>query len=257
MNFQQMATPREILRYCNRLGFRAGLQTAGLHRPPGAVRTVKLDNVAHPIAARTGTSDVKTFDEVFVKKEYDLPFDDFTPEQILDLGANIGYASIWFASRWPGARILSVEPDAENFQMLRRNAEPWQNRITPLLAAVWHRPATVQVVNPKAAANAFQVGESSAPGETGVQGYTVAQLMEKLGCERLGLLKMDVEGAEAELFRHNNEWLDRVDVLVVELHDRLVPGCAEALCDALRGRRFRQEIMGLNLAIDLRNGRKM
>jgi len=37
-------------------------------------------------------------------------------------------------------------------------------------------------------------------------------------------------------------------------HDRIAPGCAQALHDALRGRRFRQEIVGANLAIDLREG---
>jgi hypothetical protein len=41
-------------------------------------------------------------------------------------------------------------------------------------------------------------------------------------------------------------------MLIVELHDRIVPGCAQALCSALHGRRFQQEIVGSNLAIDLR-----
>ena len=48
------------------------------------------------------------------------------------------------------------------------------------------------------------------------------------------------------------EWLDRINVMIVELHDRIVPECARVLYDALRGRRFRQEIVGGNLAIDLR-----
>jgi hypothetical protein len=66
---------------------------------------------------------------------------------------------------------------------------------------------------------------------------------------------MDVEGAEAEILRGADEWLDRVSVMVIELHDRMVPGCSEALYDALHGRRFRQEIAGQNLVIDLRPGR--
>ena len=41
-------------------------------------------------------------------------------------------------------------------------------------------------------------------------------------------------------------------VLVVELHERIVPGCGEALCDAVAGRRFRMEIIGANLAFDFR-----
>jgi hypothetical protein len=39
--------------------------------------------------------------------------------------------------------------------------------------------------------------------------------------------------------------------MMIELHDRIKPGCAQALYAALQGRRFRQEIVGANLAIEL------
>ena len=101
--------------------------------------------------------------------------------------------------------------------------------------------------------NAFQMVESTED-SPGIPALTILQLLQRLGCDRLDLLKMDVEGAEAEILRGAGDWLDRVNVMVIELHDRMVPGCSEALYDALHGRRFRQEIAGQNLVIDLRPG---
>ncbi len=240
-----------FLRFARRFGPRAALQAARMDRPGGEPVEVRLPGVAHPLWARPRTSDVATFDEIFLGREYDLPWKCFEPAHILDLGANVGYTSVFFALRWPRARVLAVEPDERNLRLLERNIRPW-GRIEALRAAVWPHPAFVRVRNPDGDFNNLQVAESPDPGPDDVMGHTVAELIERLGCARLGLLKIDVEGAEAELFRGDTEWLDWVDAMVVELHDRLVPGCAEALCRALRGRRFRMEVVGRNLAVDLR-----
>ena len=45
-------------------------------------------------------------------------------------------AALWFAERFPGARIFAVEPAAENFQILRRNASHYAS-IMSINAAVW------------------------------------------------------------------------------------------------------------------------
>lgn len=248
---------KQTLRYINRFGLRSGLQAGRLHGDAGATIAVELPRVGRPLWARTGTSDVATFSEVFVAGQYDLPVDDFTPTHILDLGANVGYASVCFAARWPAAHILALEPSAQNFALLQRNIAGWPN-ITALQGAVWSHAGSVRIANPQDDANAFRMGEradgSAGEGED-VPAFTVAQLMAQLGSERIDLLKMDVEGAEAEILRGHPAWLDAVDVLVIELHDRIAPGCSETLYDALRGRHFAQEISGGNLVIDLRKAK--
>lgn len=244
-------TFRRTLRYLSRFGVKAGLQVARAHRPSPQLVAVRLPELAHPLWVRSGTSDAATFDEVFVAREYDLPLDGFSPRHVLDLGANVGYASVLFASRWPQASILAVEPETGNVALLERNIALYP-QIRSLHAAVWSRPAEVSVANPEDDANAFRMTESTHDGSPKIPAFTIPQLMERLGCEQLDLLKMDVEGAEAEILRGASAWLDRVGVMVVELHDRMMPGCGEALCAALQGRRFRQEIMGRNLVIDFR-----
>jgi len=245
------STPRRVLRYISRFGLKTGLQAARMHTRAGSIVRMQLAGIKHPLWARAGTSDVETFEEVFLTRQYDLPFAGFEPAHILDLGANVGYASVYFAARWPQARILAVEPATNNLDLLGKNTRPWKN-ITCLQAAVWSHPSWVEVANPKDEPNAYRMNESLDFRKENIPAHTIAQLIERLKCERLDLLKMDVEGAEAAIFRNDATWLDQVRMLIVELHDRIVPGCAQALCSALHGRRFQQEIVGSNLAIDLR-----
>jgi FkbM family methyltransferase len=217
---------------------------------------VRVPGIGSALWVRAATSDVETFEEIFLQRQYDLPFPDLMPKQILDLGANIGLAAVLFAARWPQARILSVEPVAENFSLLVRNTAPWP-QITPLHAAVWACSGEMRVTNPSDAANAYRMAVATGGLEAAVATETttalsIAELMNVYGGERWDLVKMDVEGAEAEILRDGADWLDRVGVLVIELHDRIVPGCTQALCDALQGRRYRMEIAGGNLAFDFR-----
>ncbi len=243
-------TLKRVLHYISHLGLGGGLQAARLHCRTSLVR-VRLPGLAHPLWARPNTSDVATFEEVFVAREYDLPFADFRPQHVLDLGANIGFASVYFAARWPQARILALEPSRKNLALLTLNTRPWR-RITALQGAVWTHPTRLQIANPGAAPNAYRMTETAESLSDAVAAYTVDQLIAHHGCEQIDLVKMDVEGAEAEILRHGARWLDRIRVLMIELHDRLVPGCAAALCRALEGRRFHQEIVGANLALDFR-----
>jgi FkbM family methyltransferase len=242
---------RRTLRYLSRFGLRAAAQAHRAIGREGPAVAVRLPEIGQPLWVRRGTADAATFDEIFLGREYDLSLPDFSPVHIMDLGANVGYTSVGFAARWPQARILAVEPSAANLAQLRRNTAAWP-QITVLQAAVWPHPARVRIANPEGDTNSYRMDEATGPEGSEIPGCTVAQLMVRQGWRRIDLLKMDVEGAEAEIFRHGDHWLDRVGVLVVELHDRIAPGCAENLYRALHGRRFAQEVVGRNVVIDLR-----
>lgn len=251
------ATPSEptlkrVLRAINRFGLRAGLQVARFYlRPRSGLVRVRLPGIGRELWGRAGTSDVATFEEIFGEHHYWLPFADFEPRSILDLGANVGYASVYFAAHWLAAEILAVEPAPASAELLRKNIAAWP-RIAHLRAAVWPHPTRVSIANPGDEPNAFRMSEAALAAADAIPAYTIAQLLERQGWRRVDLLKMDIEGAEREIFQNGSDWLDRVDVLIIELHDRIVPGCAQAFYRALHGRRFRQEIMGQNLAIDFR-----
>jgi hypothetical protein len=50
----------------------------------------------------------------------------------------------------------------------------------------------------------------------------------------IDLLKIDIEGAEKEVFEVC-DWMGDVHSLMIELHDRFKPGCSEAVAPAVEG----------------------
>jgi FkbM family methyltransferase len=172
------------------------------------------------------------------------------PRTIIDAGANIGCTTIFFASRYPDARIIAVEPEASNFEMLQSNCAGLAN-VFPVHAAIWSHPATLTFVNPYCGNWAFAMKERDDDG-TPVRGITIPQLIEEFSLSRIDVLKMDIEGGEKEVFSAPDlSWLDKVGMLAIELHDFERPGCAKAFYSALRDRRFEQRQSGDLLFIEL------
>lgn len=65
---------------------------------------------------RPGTSDMAVFRKIFLQREYSLECGQ-KPKLIIDGGANVGYASIFFAHKYPSAHIIAIEPEKRNYQM--------------------------------------------------------------------------------------------------------------------------------------------
>jgi hypothetical protein len=65
---------------------------------------------------------------------------------------------------------------------------------------------------------------------------TIPELIETSGYKRVSILKVDIEGAELELFKHNTDWLELVDNLVIELHGE---ECSEVFFRAIKEKEFK------------------
>jgi FkbM family methyltransferase len=209
--------------------------------------SVATPNVRYPVVLRPRTSDRFVFEEIFLDCDYDLSFD-ISPRLIVDAGANVGFASIFFANRYPGSTIIALEPEPENFRLLLQNTRLYPE-IVPVQAALWGRTA-ILAVSRDTESWAHKVSEPSLNDHTTVPGLTIADLLRNYGRASIDILKMDIEGAEIEVF--NNEahhWLKTTKVLIVELHDRLRPGCSAAFDNAIRGLSFRRMEQGENIIL--------
>lgn len=222
-------------RYWDRWGVVRGTwareQRRGLNgAPAGSLVALRVPDVPWLVWARAGTSDQWVWDQVFLQGELDtaLPA---APTTIIDAGANVGYAMLWFAARYPRARIACLEIDPGNIRVLRLNASPVAGRVTVLGKGLWSGRTRLAIENPHAASWSFRARESQ---DGPIEAIGVDELLDELGFERASLLKLDIEGAELDVLESAHRWIDRVDALMVETHDRYRPGCTDLLAQVAR-----------------------
>ena len=190
------------------------------------LRPVSLDR---PMQLRLGTTDLDIYEQVLVKQEY-AAFNSLSPRLIVDCGANVGYSSAYFLSRFPTARVIAVEPFPENAEQCRHNLRSYGDRVEVHQAAVWGADTDL-VLDHVYAGHEWAVKVRPAQsGETpSVQGLSVSSLT----MDEIDILKVDIEGSEIELFGDIAEtWLPRVRNIVIELHGR---ECRDAFFTRMSG----------------------
>jgi len=214
-------------RYLRALGLSQGLRLIALECASATPRAVEVraPQLPHPVMLRLHTSDTEAFDGVIRKREYELALA-HPPSVIFDVGANIGLAAVWFASRFPNARVFALEPEPSNYALLCRNAAPYPG-IVPIQAALWPESGTIGLVDPGTGHWGFRT-VAEATGDSGVAAVSIPDLLARYGIDRIDLLKIDIEGAEREIFSTSAPWIACVGVIAAELHDHLAPGATHA-----------------------------
>lgn len=211
--------------------------------------SVRVRGQPAALIVRPHTSDVWTFEKIFISREYDIPLLRESPRTILDVGANVGYASAYFAARYPEARIIAIEPEPKNCELLRRNTSAFPN-VTVVQAALWPVTGDVSIANPDAEPWAFRISQPGEGSGAAVRAITIPQILEEQGIDRVDVLKLDIEGAEKEVFQSGAElWLGRINVLIVELHDWLREGCGQAFYRATSQHPFKHFTAGENVIL--------
>jgi FkbM family methyltransferase len=208
----------------------------------GRLEVLSTAHARYPLRCRPRTSDADVFRQMFVVRELSCLDDLEGAGLILDCGANVGYASAYLLSRFPGSEVIAVEPDLDNFRLLDLNLSPYASSATILRSAVWsHATRLTFTESPYRDGRewARQVRECR-PGEEGFQAVDIGSLLAGSGHDRIFILKVDIEGAEGVVFAANYEaWIERVDNIVVELHDDSYFGdCTSIFSRAVAGRGF-------------------
>lgn len=212
------------------------------HPPENAkLIEVTLPGYASPIYLRSCTADVNTFYQIIVNAEYDIrPFQQFQRIDalyrkatadgrrplIIDCGANIGLSTIWFARLFPEAQIFAVEPAADNIEVAKQNLRAYPN-VTLLQGAVWDRQVRVKISDTTVRPDAYQVVEAQGgadenPDNT-LRAFTISEIIDMADTHQALIVKIDIEGGEAILFRSNTEWIGVTDLIAIELHDWMLP----------------------------------
>lgn len=213
------------------------------------------------ITFRPASSDALTFIDIFRRGAYDFSWIErysHVVERyreliaagrrpvIVDAGANVGAASIWFAERFPEALIRALEPDPDNAELLRINVGTRPN-VEVIEAAVGGQTGRVTLTNPRQEAWAVRTQRDTAGS---VPLMTIPELLRRNGEEKsLFLVKIDIEGFESDLFESNLGWLDDVEVVIIEPHDWMLPGngSSRSFRKAMLERDFEVVVCGENI----------
>ncbi|MGE0665697.1 MAG: FkbM family methyltransferase [Sphingomonadales bacterium] len=169
------------------------------------------------------------FDEAMALTRPDARF-------IVDAGGYIGLVSILFARRFPDARIICLEPSSENYAIAHRNCAPFPN-VTVLNCALG--PASGSAVLQDRGTGQWGFTITQAQGAKAMEEVvvvTLPELMDAHGAARVDLLKLDIEGAEFDLFQTAHEWIDRCEVMITELHEKIRPGVEDLYARVTDGR---------------------
>ena len=141
--------------------------------------------------------------------------------------------------RYPAARILAVEPEYGNFKLMEDNTRALGARIQPLNAAVWKEDGSINLHTENDAglplgAWGVQVSERTTAASKPTACFRMETLLDRFGFDTVDNLKIDIEGAELEMFSSAAQrWLPRVKLIIIETHDRFRPGSDAAVCNAV------------------------
>jgi FkbM family methyltransferase len=206
-----------------------------LNRSPIRVRTRAFPS---PIWLRPRSTDIRVAYELFTKRELEMPWPlRHPPKTIIDGGANVGYASLALKQRWPDAYVLAVEPDSANLVMLRKNCADMKD-FDSLQCGIWGSTCSLGLRNgSELSAWGLQFGPLPPGASDGIAGQTVSTLVNLLPGRYCDLLKLDIEGAEIDVFqRENLGWIDQVGVILVEPHGDLAHNLIAEVAEAGRFR---------------------
>ena len=165
------------------------------------------------VRMRTFKGDLNIFNEIFWEKSYLIPENLLkNPKVIVDLGAHVGFASVFYATQYPDAKIYSVEASKQNFSILDFNAGSFPN-ITVTNKAIYSDDGFILFDESGLSYNT----KISDKGDQ-LEAISVNTLLKNYGIDKVDLMKIDIEGAEKDILEKNKEWLQKTENIIIELH---------------------------------------
>jgi FkbM family methyltransferase len=185
----------------------------GLGRSLPRLRRLRL-----PVRIPTGRTmwladifELRVLSEVFVSRIYDLPALPESATRILDLGANIGVASAFFAARYPTAEIVGYEADPVVAERARAHLRGLPAQIHAAAISDQHGQLALR----RATGASWATGEYISDGEPFMT--PAVSLDEVIGEQTVDILKMDIEGSEYAAIKACSR-MALVKVLIGEFH---------------------------------------
>jgi FkbM family methyltransferase len=215
-----------------------------------------LVNCDTGLILRLGTTDPYVFCQIFFEKEYESPILELiNPSVVIDLGAYSGYSTYYFSKRFPDAAIIAIEANIDNYLVLERTFST-DSRIKVIHAAI-HNSDGINLnilVSQDGLWGSRAVSSDnrdSYDGRMSVQTISLASVLDKFDLLNNSnmFLKIDIEGGELEVFDTSIPVWKYFEVIAIETHERIRPGCTltfEAIATHYQVRDFRGDVTFLS-----------
>lgn len=213
---------------------------------------ISINFIKYPFTLRyNDPADWQIFNEVILKRSYMGFYNDKSLKlNILDLGGNIGLAAISFLSEFPNCTVISIEPEEANFNILLQNVAAYKERSIAIKAAVSSASRELYVYDSFTGSHGFRTSEIPIEEAMSVvRGVTINEIIEENKWDRIDILKIDIEGAEFELFSKNTEWLNKVKLLIIETHDKFGLAATKRVFKTLDSFEYTVKVINNNLVI--------
>ena len=173
--------------------------------------SISLSKLKYPIHIRPNTADAGTVINNVIREEYGKFSPTKEPEWLIDAGGYIGDTASYFLSRFPVLKAIVLEPNQLSYEMALHNLKPYGTRATLLKKALWTSDGALHFGGSSTGASVQDTGIE-------IDGISIPTLLDKFSISRLDILKMDIEGAEKMIFSKPDEWLHRVNLIIIEIH---------------------------------------
>ncbi|MBX2963396.1 MAG: FkbM family methyltransferase [Cyclobacteriaceae bacterium] len=212
--------------------------------------------ITHPFKIRYHDfADNQIFNYVILRRCYMGIADKNEVSRIMDLGAHIGLSAISFLSEYLNAEVLVVEPDPGNYKLLVENTSSYNSskvRVYHYNTAIYADETEMLLHDPQTGTHGFQILEKNSYDQGRVvKAVTINNLLDRHGWDQVDIIKINIEGAEKELFERNTEWIARTKCLIVETHDRFKDGASKSVFRALEKFPYKMRILEQNLIFTL------
>jgi FkbM family methyltransferase len=155
----------------------------------------------------------------------------------------------FFAKKFPEAEIYAIEPELSNYDTLLKNTKKFKN-VIPLKKGLWSKSGFLKIVDKGYGKWGFMTEEVGYKENWDVEVITINDIINMSRFQEIDILKLDIEGAEKEIFSENFEnWLGKVHVLIIELHDHMKSGCSSSFYSAISKYNFIIEKSGENVVL--------
>jgi FkbM family methyltransferase len=223
----------DFLRYYSEFGLGAAFRVFLNNRSAGSLKSVQVKGYDQPFYYRQATTDLALLRMIVGRQSVYKTPDPL--KLIVDAGANVGYVSVFYAKHFPGAEVYAIEMETSNYEMLLKNCSGYPD-IKPIKAALWNHSNGISFSS-KSDTDSYSVVDNKTPDQKAAS-VTLLDILMSAKKDVIDLLKLDIEGAEVEIFDWMRETNLQPRVLMVELHERFRPGCTKALENYLKGRKF-------------------